>query len=694
MAFQKVNYVSKQTKITAKNLNDIQDEILRLQNITGEQGPQGEQGPIGPQGPQGVPGVQGEQGLPGEKGDQGDVGPVGPKGEKGDQGAPFSIKKVYKSVSEMNADFENPEVKLHDFVIINSNVEDEDNSKLFMKGESEFTLITDLSGGVGIQGPQGPKGETGAQGVKGETGDIGPAGPKGETGEQGIQGPQGIQGERGPEGPQGAQGLQGPKGEAFRYEDFTEEQLLGLKGPQGEKGDTGTAGMPGLNGNEIELKKGETHLEWRYTTNKATIVDFKSKTAQSIVNKEDTVTNLILSNIPYKAKYAQIKTITVFGADENGTPIGNINPSINTMPPGTTFDKFAGFDPSKGPIDISNKSIIEGNMVIQNVIDQSLAEFQNEKVKQIYRIELWLYFLNADREEINLVSVKYDINQDSPVMRSTSNPWRQLVPLTEITGPKGDKGEIGPQGETGAKGDAFKYSDFSPEQLQELKGPKGDRGEVGPQGETGPKGEPGEQGPQGPAGETGPKGDKGLTGAQGQRGADGRDIELQKSSTHIQWKYTTEASSAWRDLVALADITGPSGGGIEGVIPVKDKFMRRYVPAGGEGRAFVVADGEGVNITINGVDAELSVPEGVLVSSVQIKFNGVDIGGTGKCRIKHNMCKGLDDFLLPHIQCVNFVEGNMAMKTTVGANFNVTPDTIEITGMQQNIDAVVNLRLI
>ena len=122
--------------------------------------------------------------------------------------------------------------------------------------------------------------------------------------------------------------------------------------------------------------------------------------------------------------------------------------------------------------------------------------------------------------------------------------------------------------------------------------------------------------------------------------------------------------------------------------------MRRYVPAGGEGRAFVVADGEGVNITINGVDAELSVPEGVLVSSVQIKFNGVDIGGTGKCRIKHNMCKGLDDFLLPHIQCVNFVEGNMAMKTTVGANFNVTPDTIEITGMQQNIDAVVNLRLI
>lgn len=37
---------------------------------------------------------------------------------------------------------------------------------------------------------------------------------------------------------------------------------------------------------------------------------------------------------------------------------------------------------------------------------------------------------------------------------------------------------------------------------------------------------------------------------------DGREIELQKSLTHIQWRYVGES---WFDLVALSDITGPQG---------------------------------------------------------------------------------------------------------------------------------------
>ena len=55
----------------------------------------------------------------------------------------------------------------------------------------------------------------------------------------------------------------------------------------------------------------------------------------------------------------------------------------------------------------------------------------------------------------------------------------------------------------GPKGDAFKYSDFTPEQLESLKGPKGDKGEQGIQGPQG------EQGIQGPIGETGPAGTDG-----------------------------------------------------------------------------------------------------------------------------------------------------------------------------------------
>lgn len=55
-------------------------------------------------------------------------------------------------------------------------------------------------------------------------------------------------------------------------------------------------------------------------------------------------------------------------------------------------------------------------------------------------------------------------------------------------GPKGDDGQQGPPGATGPKGDKgepFRYSDFTPDQLQSLKGPKGD---IGPQGPTGPAG--------------------------------------------------------------------------------------------------------------------------------------------------------------------------------------------------------------
>jgi hypothetical protein len=92
--------------------------------------------------------------------------------------------------------------------------------------------------------------------------------------------------------------------------------------------------------------------------------------------------------------------------------------------------------------------------------------------------------------------------------------------IDNVRGPKGDRGD---------KGEPFKYSDFTTEQLAALKGPKGDRGDTGPRGlqgipgpvgptgakgeigQTGPAGPAGAQGPIGPVGPTGPKGDPGTT---------------------------------------------------------------------------------------------------------------------------------------------------------------------------------------
>lgn len=39
--------------------------------------------------------------------------------------------------------------------------------------------------------------------------------------------------------------------------------------------------------------------------------------------------------------------------------------------------------------------------------------------------------------------------------------------------------------------------------------------------------------------------------------ASGREVELQKSTTHVQWRYAGDPT--WTDLIPLADITGPSG---------------------------------------------------------------------------------------------------------------------------------------
>lgn len=55
-------------------------------------------------------------------------------------------------------------------------------------------------------------------------------------------------------------------------------------------------------------------------------------------------------------------------------------------------------------------------------------------------------------------------------------------------GVDGERGPQGVQGPPGPKGEPFKYSDFTQEQLNALKGPKGDKGEQGPPGPPGSSG--------------------------------------------------------------------------------------------------------------------------------------------------------------------------------------------------------------
>lgn len=175
-------------------------------------------------------------------------------------GDAFVIVKTYPSIQAMQDDYNNPEVKKGQFVMIDTgDVENEEDSRLYLKGDTEWKFISDLSGAQGIQGlsayqvavqhgfegtedewlislkgekgETGPKGDKGDAGEKGDTGDRGPQGLQGERGLQGVQGEQGEPGIQGPIGPKGEKGDQGERGP---------QGPQGQIGPQGPKGDTGS----------------------------------------------------------------------------------------------------------------------------------------------------------------------------------------------------------------------------------------------------------------------------------------------------------------------------------------------------------------------------------------------------------------------------------------------------------------------
>lgn len=114
-------------------------------------------------------------------------------------GDAFVIVKTYPSIQAMQDDYNNPEVKTGQFVMIDTgDVENEEDSRLYLKGDTEWKFISDLSGAQGIQGLSAYQvavqhGFEGTEAewlisLKGEKGETGPKGEKGNTGEKGEKG--------------------------------------------------------------------------------------------------------------------------------------------------------------------------------------------------------------------------------------------------------------------------------------------------------------------------------------------------------------------------------------------------------------------------------------------------------------------------------------------------------------------------
>ena len=176
------------------------------------------------------------------------------KGDKGDKGDAFPISHIYTSVEEMKSGFATDGVPTGSFVIITTeDPEDEDNGKVYVKGESEYQFITDMSG-AGIQGPAGTitisqtiTGEPGTQASVENTGTP-------ENAQLVITIPRGDKGEPGQNGADGkaatvtvGETVTGAAGSQAQVENTGNENAAVLKFtiPQGQQGDKGDPGQRG-----------------------------------------------------------------------------------------------------------------------------------------------------------------------------------------------------------------------------------------------------------------------------------------------------------------------------------------------------------------------------------------------------------------------------------------------------------------
>lgn len=172
------------------------------------------------------------------KSSKGTQGEIGPQGPKGDTGSDFKVLGYFNSIEQLQEQITTPEVG-EAYGIGTAAPYD-----IYIYDGVSSTWVNNGS----IQGPQGEKGDAFTYE------DFTEEQLESLRGPQGIQGVQGEKGDTGETGEQGPKGDTGEKGDAFTFDDFTAEQLESLRGPQGiqgekgEKGDQGEQGEPGTPG--------------------------------------------------------------------------------------------------------------------------------------------------------------------------------------------------------------------------------------------------------------------------------------------------------------------------------------------------------------------------------------------------------------------------------------------------------------
>ena len=279
-------------------------------------------------------------------------------------------------------------------------------------------------------------------------------GPKGEPGEQGPPGPPGPPGEpgrNGIDGEQGLQGIQGPPGPPGKD---------GLNGDPGPKGEPGKDGKPFtydmFTSEQLEALKGPRGEQGPPgPPGTGANVDLspyatKQEADNLYLKKVDIRNYLTMLGDP---KYA-------LKAELDGY-LSKTDATNNYAQKGWATQTFA----YKNDL---------GTFIKKNEIAQYALTPGDASSRYVNKLEGQSF---AQKSELNEYVKKTEINQYASSTQGPPGPKGEPFKYSDFTqdqlnalkGPKGDKGE------------PFKYSDFTAEQLLALRGPKGDPGSGGGQ---------------------------------------------------------------------------------------------------------------------------------------------------------------------------------------------------------------------
>ena len=278
------------------------------------------------------------------------------------------------------------------------------------------------------------------QGPKGEPGEQGPPGPPGEPGRNGIDGLNGERGLQGPPGPPGAPGKDG---------------LNGDPGPKGEPGKDGKPFTYDMFTAEqlaaLKGPKGDPGPPGPPGT--GANVDLSAYTT-----KQD-AENLYLKKVDIRNYLTMLGDPKYALKTELSDYLSKTDATNNYAQKGWATQTFA----YKNDL---------GTFIKKNEIAQYALTPGDASSRYVNKLEGQSF---AQKSELSDYVKKTEINQYASSTQGPPGPkgepfkYSDFTPdqLNALKGPKGDKGE------------PFRYSDFTAEQLLALKGPKGDPGSGG-----------------------------------------------------------------------------------------------------------------------------------------------------------------------------------------------------------------------